>query len=491
MKLRTRIFIAMLAITVVTFLVTGVVAAYDHYKHDEVFNQQNIIRKEKAIRASLEYLINQHAGTLPPDSVSFYLGDKICELSDVHKMFITIYDLKGDYLVSENSDTAAALHISDELESGLVQRIISETKNNAIVVPSAYNEKMNIAYWCFRDDFNRPLAIMAMLYKKEENQKHRMLVFLTEIGTPYLVLFVIAALLAFVISRDITKPLNSLSQRLNHVKLGSLNEPLEWKSNDEIGQLIQEYNSMLYQLETSANKLAQQERETAWREMAQQVAHEIKNPLTPMKLRLQHLQRSWADNPEVFQERLNDFVESMSDQIDTLSRIAEEFSHFAKMPQTKYEHVSINSICNSVIQTFQHENESVNFHRLTQETVTILGDKTQLIRVLNNLINNAFQAIPTDKEKRITLTMGVYRGHCVIKVSDNGIGITDEIGKRIFMPNFTTRSTGSGLGLAMVKSMVNQMGGTVAYRTRINKGSSFFLFFPIIKNELARKPLDD
>jgi nitrogen fixation/metabolism regulation signal transduction histidine kinase len=300
-----------------------------------------------------------------------------------------------------------------------------------------------------------------------------------EIGTTYIVLFILAAGIAFLITRDFTKSLSKLSQSINHLKLGKKNEPLQWKSNDEIGQLIQEYNSMLFQLEASADKLAQQERENAWREMAQQVAHEIKNPLTPMKLRLQHLQRSWQDHPEEFQTRLNDFVQSMTDQIDTLSHIAQEFSNFAKMPQSVNEHLNIQDIVKSVLTTFENENQTISFHQNKSEAAFIYGDKSQVIRVLNNLITNAIQAIPTERAKKISLGLRFAEHHVVIKITDNGSGIPPEISKRIFMPNFTTRSTGSGLGLAMVKSIVTQMNGNVAFRTQVDKGSSFFVILPL------------
>lgn len=300
-----------------------------------------------------------------------------------------------------------------------------------------------------------------------------------EIGQTYIVLFIVAGAVAFLITRDFTKSLKKLSESINHLKLGKKNEPLEWKSNDEIGQLIQEYNSMLFQLEASADKLAQQERETAWREMAQQVAHEIKNPLTPMKLRMQHLQRSWQDHPEEFQTRLNDFVQSMTDQIDTLSHIAQEFSNFAKMPQSKNERLQLQEIVKSVLTTFENENQSISFHQNSTEKAFVYGDKSQVIRVLNNLITNAIQSIPTERSKKISFGLRVSNNNVIVKITDNGSGISPEISKRIFMPNFTTRSTGSGLGLAMVKSIVTQMNGNVAFRTRENVGSSFFVILPL------------
>ena len=479
MTLRSRIYVSLFSIIVISFIVTGIVAGFDHYEHDIKYNDERIAEKETSIRASLDYLLLQNGGVIATDSISMLLGDKVCELSEINNLFITIYDLNGRYLVSMNTDTAEANKIPMQLSQELTSQIITSTKKRAVILPSETNPTHNLAYWCFSDDYGKPLALVGMLYEKNEVEKAKLWNFMKEIGTTYIVLFIIAAGIAFLITRDFTKSLSKLSESINHLKLGKKNEPLEWKSNDEIGQLIQEYNRMLFQLGASADKLAQQERETAWREMAQQVAHEIKNPLTPMKLRLQHLQRSWQDNPEEFQTRLNDFVQSMTDQIDTLSHIAQEFSNFAKMPQSKNERLNLQDIVKSVITTFENDNQSISFFQNKTETAFINGDKSHVIRVLNNLITNAIQSIPTERSKKISLTLRFSDNYVVIKITDNGSGISPEISKRIFMPNFTTRSTGSGLGLAMVKSIVTQMSGNVAFRTQVGKGSSFFVILPL------------
>ena len=479
MTLRSRIYVSLFSIIVISFVVTGIVAAFDHYEHDIKFNEERIAEKEKSIRASLDYLLLQNGGFIPTDSISMLLGDKVCELSEINNLFITIYDLNGRYLVSMNTDTAEANKIPMQLNEELTKQITTSTKKKAIILPSETKASQNLAYWCFSDDYGRPLALVGMLYEKKEVEKDKLWNFMKEIGKTYILLFVIAGAIAFLITRDFTRSLKKLSDSINHLKLGKKNETLEWKSNDEIGQLIQEYNSMLFQLEASADKLAQQERETAWREMAQQVAHEIKNPLTPMKLRMQHLQRSWQDHPEEFQTRLNDFVQSMTDQIDTLSHIAQEFSNFAKMPQSKNERLNLQDIVKSVLSTFENENQTISFYQNTLEAAFVFGDKSHLIRVLNNLIANAIQSIPTERKKKISLDLRLSKNHVTLKITDNGNGISPEISKRIFMPNFTTRSTGSGLGLAMVKSIVTQMNGKVAFRTQVDKGSSFFVILPL------------
>jgi signal transduction histidine kinase len=479
MTLRSRIYVSLFSVIVISFLATGIVAWIDHYEHDITYNEERIAEKEKSIRESLDYLLLQNGGFIDADSISMLLGDKVCELSEVNDMFITIYDLNGRYLVSMNTDTAEANKIPMQLNAELTKQITTSTKKKAIILPSETNATQNLAYWCFSDDYGRPLALVGMLYEKKDVEKVKLWNFMQEIGKTFLVLFVVAAAIAFLITRDFTRSLSKLSDSINHLKLGKKNETLEWKSNDEIGQLIQEYNRMLFQLEASADKLAQQERETAWREMAQQVAHEIKNPLTPMKLRLQHLQRSWQDNPEEFQTRLNDFVQSMTDQIDTLSHIAQEFSNFAKMPQSKNERLNLQDIVKSVLSTFENENQTISFYQNTHDTAFVFGDKSHMIRVLNNLLTNAIQSISTDREKNISLGVRISKNHVTIKITDNGSGISPEISKRIFMPNFTTRSTGSGLGLAMVKSIVTQMNGKVAFRTQVDKGSSFFVILPL------------
>ncbi|MGE0568293.1 MAG: ATP-binding protein, partial [Bacteroidia bacterium] len=293
----------------------------------------------------------------------------------------------------------------------------------------------------------------------------------------YVILFIISIVSGLVLSGYITLPLRLLKQKMGLVNLGTKNEAIEWESNDEIGSLVAEYNSMIEKLDNSANMLARSQREMAWREMAKQVAHEIKNPLTPMKLNLQYLQHVLKDNPDDFEERFKKASNSIIEQIDTLANIATEFSNFAKLPTGQLEKIDLAELIRSSIALFEKEQEGKIIVDLHEEKLIVNADKEQMLRVFNNLIKNAIQATSEITSPRIKILSKPSENGFIISVSDNGIGIPDEIKEKIFTPNFTTKSTGSGLGLAMVKNILDTINAVIWFESEPNQGTTFNLQF--------------
>jgi nitrogen fixation/metabolism regulation signal transduction histidine kinase len=245
---------------------------------------------------------------------------------------------------------------------------------------------------------------------------------------------------------------------------------------------VDEYNQMIDELVKSADLLARSERETAWREMARQVAHEIKNPLTPMKLSVQHLERAWKDHSSDWDERLKRFIKTMTEQIESLSAIASEFSDFAKMPVTQPENIDLNEILENVKELYQ-DTSRIRFEFRYDSRVphTILGDRKQLLRVFTNLTNNAVQAIGNKEEGIISIELESEDTKYSLKISDSGGGISTEQSDRIFQPNFTTKSGGMGLGLAIVKSIIHSLGGEISFVSKEGSGTTFILIFPALE----------
>ncbi len=468
----------MLAIILVSFLVTGGIALYDHYEQSEKYNEQRLERKERAVKASLDYFLNQHGGYLSSDSLLYAFSDKVCELSDVHDLFIVMYDLSGNYLISANSDRMDSLQAPYQVNYTILKQL-STGSDRAVIKKNVGDRNFAYAYWRFKDIENKPIAITSVVYENSAIEGKDIFKFLVELGQSYILLFLLAALLAYLLSTYITKSLQEVEEKMRSVQLGTSNEPLKWNSDDEIGALVKEYNIMLKELERSASIIAREERESAWREMAKQVAHEIKNPLTPMKLRVQHLLRSWDDKTPDFENRLKAFVVSMSEQIDTLSHIANEFSNFAKMPKSNLEEFDVSELAKNVIEIFKRDEQvDIQLRIYALKTAMISADRDQTIRVFNNLITNAIQAIPSDKRGKIDLAIRGFKNRIIIRVNDNGTGVSDK--SKIFVPNFTTKSTGTGLGLAMVKNIMTQSGGDVFFWSKPQKGASFYLMFDAV-----------
>jgi nitrogen fixation/metabolism regulation signal transduction histidine kinase len=293
----------------------------------------------------------------------------------------------------------------------------------------------------------------------------------------YVILFLVSIAAGLVLAGYITRPLRLIQQQIARISLGKRNEKIQWQGRDELGHLITEYNQMLVKLEESASLLAQSERESAWREMAKQVAHEIKNPLTPMKLNLQYLQHLMKSDAPDFREKFEKASAGIIEQIDALANIANEFSHFAKLPVSQVETINIAEVIRSSVLIFENKDKVAIRNRIPEEEILVKGDRDQCLRVFNNLLTNALQAVQEVDEPWIEIGRQVREDTVVIQVRDNGSGIDEELKPKIFTPNFTTKSAGSGLGLAMVKNIMEGFSGRIWFESQKGIGTIFYMEF--------------
>ena len=292
----------------------------------------------------------------------------------------------------------------------------------------------------------------------------------------FLVLMGISAFIVILMTRRTIKPLEMIQDKMQKINLGGKNEIIEWKSKDEIGELIEIYNKLIKELEISANKLMRSERETAWREMARQVAHEIKNPLTPMKLNIQFLQMAWDEkNPDI-DRKLRETTKSILEQIDILSNIATAFSDYAKLPKKNIEEFNLKEIIINTINLYDNnDNIKIDFIEENESDYIINSDKNNLSIVFGNILKNAIQAIGKKEGGIITFNIKDLGGRYKIEISDNGCGIGEEEKKKIFMPNFTTKSSGMGVGLSIVYDILETLGGEIRFESEVGKGTTFFV----------------
>lgn len=309
--------------------------------------------------------------------------------------------------------------------------------------------------------------------------------FIQALFNTYVFLFMIGFAISIVLSDYIRNPLIDLGKTLKAVQLNKTNKKIDWNGNDEIAYLISEYNEMINKLEANAHLFAKIERDSAWREMAKQVAHEIKNPLTPMKLSLQHLQRTIQLNPENNQALTLRMCDTLMNQVENLHQIANEFSNFASLPKTDNQRVLLNDLVESIHDLFRNRND-MDIHLIEPiDDILVYADKNQLMRILNNIVKNSIQAIPEDRKGEITLRLFKDQVKAIIEIEDNGIGISIDQQEQIFKPQFTTKSSGSGLGLAISANIVDSMGGTIYFNSVEGKGSSFFVELPLIRTEYS------
>ncbi|MCF6407157.1 HAMP domain-containing histidine kinase [Chitinophaga filiformis] len=295
-------------------------------------------------------------------------------------------------------------------------------------------------------------------------------------------IFLIAGLLALLITNSITKSFSLVTEKLRHVSLGQQNDEIEWEKDDEIGALVKEYNKMVRKLEVSAARLAKSEREGAWREMARQVAHEIKNPLTPMKLSIQYLQRAIDNDAPNVKQLSHNVAHTLVEQIEHLANIASDFSAFSRIDEANSEVLLLNEVLHSLKDLYQsHENCNIHFTP-PGRAYYIFADKTQMNRLFTNLLQNAVQALPEGRVGHVTIAMEQAEdGWVVVSVEDNGEGIPPEIQPKIFVPNFTTKNSGTGLGLAMCKNIVEQARGEIWFETQLTVGTTFYVRLPLEK----------
>jgi two-component system nitrogen regulation sensor histidine kinase NtrY len=316
-------------------------------------------------------------------------------------------------------------------------------------------------------------------FAKQGELENELSEFLVAVVNVLILLFIISIIIGVMVSSWLTYPLQLLRDNLAQVKLGATNRPIEYEGTDEISSLVAAYNSKVQELQENAELLAKSERESAWREMAKQVAHEIKNPLTPMKLSIQYLQKSLEDKGPDWDVRFKRSTDMLIEQIDTLSGIATAFSDFAKMPTLNAERFDLLLVLNQVVDLFENDPlADVSFGSELKQAQSIWADKDQITRLFMNLIKNAVQSIPENQEGRVKVLLSFKGYQYIIEVKDNGVGIPIEMREKIFEPNFTTKSTGTGLGLAMCKNIVELSGGEIWFRTEVGKGSSFLVSLP-------------
>ncbi len=484
LNIKNKIQYSMISLLILTLIFLGGSNVWFNMRQNQFLQHQLINEKLQSIIVELDHKIGYENDL---DNISKeYLNTLLIKLSNVFFSDINFYDTKGLLYASSRFEIFQKGLSGPRMNPGAFSEMQVRRKASFIHTETIGQMSFYSSYLPFVNQNNQVLGYVNLPYfSKQADLKKQVSGFVAAIINIYAFLIVLTILMALLIANKLTLPLRLIQQNLEKIKLDGKNQSINYRSSDEIGRLIEVYNRMVDELSHSAQQLMKSERESAWREMARQVAHEIKNPLTPMKLSVQILEKSWENKDDDFDQRIKRVTQTLIEQIDALTVIASEFGDFAKMKKTELKPVNILHPVQSSLDLFTEMRGPAKVEMVINaiQPVYVLADQEQLLRAFNNLFKNAIQAIPDLKKGIIEVRIDRDENWVTISISDNGSGLPPEMKDKLFKPNFTTKTSGMGLGLAIVKNIADDMGGTVTYCPRQTGGSVFTLAVPFYNQE--------
>ena len=474
---KTRLQLMMVGLILFASVAIGIIILNNIIQQNNKKNQSILSEKAHSVLIELEHKLSKN--DILNESENEYLEELLNKFSLIFFSDINLYDPEGTLMASSRKEIFTEGLKSIKMQREAYTALAINKRTLYIMQEKIGNYVYLSAYIPFRDNQNKTTAFINLPYfaRQQELQQEISAILVTIINI-YVILTALAILVSLIVANHLTQPLQMIRERFSKLNLSSAIEKIDYKSSDELGDLINEYNLMVEKLAESAAQLARSERESAWREMARQVAHEIKNPLTPMKLSIQHLEKTWHDQTPDWQSKLERTTKTLIQQIDSLSAIATAFSDFAKLPTANNARVDLCNILRSHIGLFSNYH-SINMSlNIPDHPCYAFADEKQLSRVFINLFTNAIQAIPAGSKGQITITLSTDSPHHKITIRDNGVGMTEEQQLKIFSPNFTTKSSGTGLGLAMVKNIIESAGGKISFTSKSRQGTTFEIELP-------------
>ena len=475
MSLRLRIFISMiLLVFTATLLVLG--STYYQYRTEsDQYNSYRQERKENQLKRQINYIVNKYDLSNNYDLWDDYQPD-FEEITRIHNVEYSIFKSDGTPLFYSYLPLDVISN-NYSLDVDFAQMLLSNEEGKFTSENFTDVGKFQSSYSVLKDDLGKKYAILFFPYFQDVSfAESELNVFLSTLYQIYFIMLVVAIVLAYFISRFVTRSIETIRLKIGQAGLLKKNEKIYLKNaTKEIDSLVNSYNKMIDDLDDSVQRLAKTEREQAWQEMAKQVAHEIKNPLTPMRLTVQSFQKNSGIDSIDEKIKINDFCQTLIEQIDTMSNVATSFSDFATLPKTQLEKTDIVDATKKAVEIFEQNN--ITF-KTSGNNIFVKLDKEQWIRVMTNLIKNSIQAIPHDRDPDILVQISENSKSVKILVSDNGQGVSKSNRDKIFEPNFTTKSDGMGLGLGIVRNIISSHRGKISYKSKSNKGTDFTITLP-------------
>ena len=471
-SIRFRIFLAMTFLVIIAFGGIAILTIPQYEEQSNKYHEQRLERKKSQLQRSISYIFQNTPSTLNQIQLDSVFKENIFQIADVQNVNFNIYNLDGSLL---NSTLIGAENKINDL---VLLKLKNSEELSIIQKTTINNVQYRSSYSLILDNLSNPIWILNLPYYDDDQlNSYELNSFIAIFGKVYFLILIIAIIFSYLISVYITKSLSEIGKKIKQTRLDKTNTKIQIKARSkEVNILVESYNKMVEMLNDSVKKLSKSNKEQAWREMAKQVAHEIKNPLTPMRLSIQSFQRNFDKNDSKFKSRLDEFSKTLIQQIDTMSTIASAFSNFAEMPAQQGEKINIIETTKLALKIFK-ENYIVFSSEFKDLQVRI--DRTQMVRIITNLIKNALEACELIKEPKVQVIIEKKKKEVLISVIDNGEGISKELKNKIFEPKFTTKTSGMGLGLGMVKNLVDSYDGRISVSSKIDIGTTFSITFPL------------
>jgi len=484
LNFRQKLQLSFIGILLFSFILIGIVVAYLTVNQFHTKHYENIREKLNSVYVELDNKLSTEKQIIADLQDNNYssLNELLIKLSNTFNTDINLYDLTGLLVATSRPEIFSRNLSSRRINNIAYINLRDLTRSEYIQKEKVGSLEYVSAYVPFFGSDNRVLAYLNLPYFRMQSVLAREISnLIVAIINFTLLLIVVTMSLAVFISGRLTSPLTMLGEGLASVGVGRKSEHLVYRGSDEIGELVRQYNTMVDEIEESTHKLANSEREYAWREMAKQIAHEIKNPLTPMKLNVQQLFKSWNDNAPGFDKLLERFTRNQIEYIDNLSSIATAFSSFAKMPGNNPVEINLLDQIRTTLELFKNTaNVKFNVSWPHESKVMIYADREHLNSVFANLIKNGIQSITPGTEGNINVEVEVMSEKVIVSISDNGSGISEDLRRKLFTPNFTTKSSGMGLGLSIAKKYIENANGRIWFESKAGSGSVFFVELPLI-----------
>jgi len=481
--LKFRIQAAIIAVVLLSLLVVAGGTIYYNVRSYISKHQNDLNEKMKSVAEEINMRLSDVDNFTP--EVRTWLWNELNDLSNVFRTDINIYGIDGEMIASSRPEIVNRGMISSRMNAKAFYELTENYQINYIQPEKIGKLNFLSVYEPIINNKGEYLGFINLPYFSRGTElKQEISTFIVAFINLYVMLFFASVAVAVLLANQITLPLSLIREKLKGIQLTKKNEQISYKRDDEIGALVREYNHKVEELADSAELLARTERELAWREMAKQIAHEIKNPLTPMKLNIQYLQRAKAEKSPHYDEFFDRVTRTLIEQIDTLSDIATEFSNFAKIPKAKNEIFDLAERLEHVTELFDSNQQvTFQFEFDQKEEVPVYADKEQISRAVINLVKNAMQSIPPERKGRVRVRLLKDDNDTTIAVTDNGTGIPEEFRQQMFQPNFTTKTSGMGLGLAIVKKIIETFHGKIWFESAVGRGTTFFIKLPLYKND--------